>query len=591
MKRKNKKNNKKKINKKFLLLVIVGVTLIFFSGSSFFIPRGIQQESISYSTFLDMLEGEDIKEVTLNEGNREISFVLDGNEYQTVFPSTETARTQIFESGVDVDLESSWRFSDIFGTLVWILIIYMIGTTLFSKKGMKGLTPNTDAGSVVKADKETKGNEITLDSVAGHDEVKEDLRAIIDTLKNPDKYKQMGAKTPKGAVLYGPPGTGKTLLAKAISGEAGVSFIHANGSDFVRMFSGAGSMAVKSLFSKARANSPAIIFIDEIDAVGGKRGSGFSESEREQTINSLLNELDGFNSLDGVFVIAATNRLENLDTALIRTGRLDKHIKVGLPNAKEREKLFDLYGKEKKFADDVSMKKLSRVCSGFSGSDVESLLNESAIIATSKGLEEINKDCIDDAFYKIVTKGHKKKVKTNDFHRKTVAYHEAGHAVATKLFTNNEVIRITTISSSSGVGGFAAHSPKDEEIENSIETMKDLIGSVKVSYAGRIAETILNNNNKELLTIGAQQDIQMATKTLRLMVEKLGMVDDIGLVDISQFKEDELVLGKVRSLAKEIYKETEVELRKEFDRIERVAEILLEKEEIETDDFEVAFNG
>lgn len=390
---------------------------------------------------------------------------------------------------------------------------------------------------------------ITLSDVEGLDELKEDIYRIIDYLKNPKKYSDMGARSPKGVILYGPPGTGKTLIAKAIAGEAGVSFFSAVGSDFCEKYVGVGAQRVRELYKKARNSAPCIVFIDEVDAVAGKRDSD-SNSEDDRTINALLSELDGFNNSDGIITICATNRLDLLDSAFQRAGRFDLKLAVNLPDAEGREKILKLHAKNKKLAKEINFKELATKTIGFSGADLEALLNESALLAASHNKKEISNTEINDAFFKVVMKGNKKKNKDVKKTKKLIAWHEAGHTLATKLLTDDSVPSVTIVGSTSGAGGVTFRTPK----EMTLHSKKYLENLIKVMYAGRAAEEIFLGT-KEDITTGASQDIKQATNIIRDYISSYGM-GNTGMLDLSQFTRDyESILNEAKDLANKFYED------------------------------------
>lgn len=416
--------------------------------------------------------------------------------------------------------------------------------------------------------------------VEGADEVKREAQSIVSFLQNPYTYQKMGARMPKGAILYGAPGTGKTLLAKAIAGEAGVPFLSVAGSDFMEMYVGVGAKRVRELFETARKEAPCIVFIDEIDAIGGKRGQSQS-SERDQTINAILTEMDGFAGSEGVFVLAATNRLDILDPAIIRPGRFDKHIAVSLPDKEAREAILKLHAKNKKLDETVDLKLIASQTTGFAGADLENLLNEATIIAVENGKKAVSKDEIDRAFFKVVMQGDVKdgQSKRGSKELELVAWHEAGHALITKLLTNDEVTRVTILSSTSGAGGVTFHNPKEGEFYSK----QDLKNRIAISYGGRAAEEILFGDH-EHVTVGASSDIQSASKAIRDYIMKYGMSDKFGMLDISAFDYQSMsnddIIDEAAALANEIYAYTLQTLRANKDKLEAIANALLENESL-----------
>jgi cell division protease FtsH len=415
---------------------------------------------------------------------------------------------------------------------------------------------------------------VTFNEVQGIDELKPDLFRLVDALKYPAKYKKLGARPTKGLILYGPPGTGKTLIAKAISGEAEVQFFSASGSDFVEKYVGVGASRIRELYNKARKASPCIVFIDEIDAIGGNRGES-NNSERDQTINALLTELDGFSAAEGILTICATNRLDILDSALIRPGRFDLKIAVNLPDKQARYQILKLHSADKILSEEVSIETLAKKTNGFSGAELENLLNESALIAATKDQEFITCEDIDDAFFKIIMNGHKKERTSNDEYAKLVAYHEAGHTLATKLLTNDGVSTVTIVQSTSGAGGVTFRTPEDIPLRSK----KYLRNLVKVMYAGRAAEEILLDSDEDITT-GASQDIKQATEIIKEYIAIYGMGSK-GMIDLTQLTNHFNMIDEASNMANELYRETIEFLIKYRGRLDALAQALLDKETLD----------
>ena len=489
-----------------------------------------------------------------------------------------------------------------FGLLIiffifWFLMMGGVGngnangkTMTFGKSKAKMMTP---------ADK----NRITFDDIAGVDEEKEELEEIVEFLKNPKKYTDMGARIPKGVLLVGQPGTGKTLLAKAVAGEAGVPFFIISGSDFVEMFVGVGASRVRDLFEQAKKNSPCIIFIDEIDAVGRQRGAGLGggHDEREQTLNQLLVEMDGFAANEGVIVLAATNRPDVLDKALLRAGRFDRQIVVGMPDVKAREQILEVHSRKKRLADDVDLKVIAKNTSGFAGADLENVLNEAALLAARRNIDEIGMKEIEDAMVK-VTMGPEKKTRVrSEKENRLVAYHEAGHAVVSHYLTTQDPVHQISIVPRGMAGGYTMYRPTEDKSFMSKTEMEENIVSL---LGGRVAEALILND----VSTGASNDIERATKIARSMVTQYGMSDRIGTITLGQGQE-EVFLGRDLAHAKEYSEETAAVIDEEtkrivdtgynrakqilsenIDKLHKVAGVLLEKEKIEADEFEAIFS-
>ena len=431
---------------------------------------------------------------------------------------------------------------------------------------------------------------IKFADVAGIDEVAREAKGIVNFLQNPYGYQMMGARMPKGAILYGAPGTGKTLTAKAIAGEAGVPFLSVAGSDFMEMYVGVGAKRVRELFAEAKKNAPCIVFIDEIDAIGGKRGQSQS-GERDQTINAILTEMDGFSGSEGVFVLAATNRLDILDPAIIRPGRFDKHIAVPLPDKDARLAILNLHAKNKKLDETVDLALIASQTTGMAGADLESLLNEATIIAVENGKKAVSKDEIDRAFFKIIMQGDVKdgQDKRKEKELELVAWHEAGHALITKLLTRDEVTRVTILSSTSGAGGVTFHNPKEGEFFSK----QDLRNRIAISYGGRAAEEILFGDH-EHVTVGASSDIQHASKQIKDYIMKYGMSEKFGMLDISAFDYQSMsnddIIDEAAKLANELYAYTLDVLKNNKDKLEAIAKALIENESLLDKDIENILN-
>ena len=488
-----------------------------------------------------------------------------------------------------------------FGLLIIFMIFwfFMMGGANSGQPGGKTLSfGKSKARMMTPADR----NKVSFEDVAGVDEEKEELEEIVQFLKNPKKFTDMGARIPKGVLLVGQPGTGKTLLAKAVAGEAGVPFFIISGSDFVEMFVGVGASRVRDLFDEAKKNAPCIIFIDEIDAVGRQRGAGLGggHDEREQTLNQLLVEMDGFSENEGVIVLAATNRPDVLDKALLRAGRFDRQIVVGLPDVKAREQILEVHSRKKKLADDVDLKVIAKNTSGFAGADLENVLNEAALLAARRNLEVIGMKEIEDAMVK-VTMGPEKKTRVrSEKENKLVSYHEAGHAVVSHYLETQDPVHQISIVPRGMAGGYTMYRPTEDKNFMSKTEMEENIVSL---LGGRVAEALILND----VSTGASNDIERATAIARNMVTKYGMSDRIGTLTLGS-DQDQVFLGRDLAHAKTYSEETasviDEEIKKivdtayarakkilteHIDKLHAVADILLEKEKIEADEFEQIF--
>ena len=494
---------------------------------------------------------------------------LHGVEVQTYsfVEAVETTKNEINKPAMDMG-----------NIVILLMVVGMVGAPIYfmykQNKQMVTVGPVKD----VSDQKGTSEGvpKVKFEDVEGIEELKSDIMRLVDCLKNPKKYQRIGARIPKGVILYGPPGTGKTLIAKAIAGEAGVPFFSMVGSDFVEKYVGVGASRVRELYKKARKAAPCIVFIDEIDAVAGQRGRD-ENSERDQTINALLAELDGFSKSTNVITICATNRLELLDSAFKRAGRFDLKLAVGLPDKKSREKILKIHSKAKILNEEVDLALIANKTVGFSGADLEALLNEAALIAVGKDKDSIDYQDIDDAFFKVVMQGNKKRRDKITETNKVVAWHEAGHTLATKLLTDDTVSSVTIIGSASGAGGVTFRSPKED---NELHSKRYLESLVKVMYAGRAAEEIYFKD-KDSITIGASQDIRQATSIIKDYLSLYGMGDK-GMLDLTQFsREFNSVVGEATDISKKLYDEVLGLLNANYDILKSLAENLLEKETID----------
>lgn len=520
---------------------------------------------------------------------------------------------ELLESGVNVKPFSLVKLTDNDGTkkidknemrgfgnfclmiLLSLLVSWFLLRGIYGKDFMKYLKIGKKKQLVVNGTtntktttKENNPNIKKFSDIAGLKEVKKDMESLVDFLKYKEKYIEAGAKLPKGVILYGPPGTGKTLLAKAVAGEAGIPFLYMSGSDFIEMYVGVGAKRVRELFEKAKKQAPCIIFIDEIDTIGGKRG-GENNSEDRKTINELLTQMDGFKETENILVIAATNRLEDLDSALVRPGRFTNKFCVPLPQtAKERLEVIQIYTKNKKFAEDVDFNNLAKETIGFSPAKIEALLNEAAIISVQKRKDYIDKEILDEAMFKILLSGH---IKDNQNDRdknelEVVAWHEAGHALIGKL-NGKEIPKVTILSSTSGAGGVTFTTPS----KTGLLSVKDLKNEVKELYGGRCAEGIFYQDENKVTT-GASNDIDRATDIIKEIVMTYGMTDSFGLLNLSKLGVDnKIIIEKEIELSKQLQEETNELLKKNYSKLEKIALLLLENETIYESDLDKIMKG
>lgn len=520
------------------------------------------------------LLNEDTKDMTLEERLEYDKYEKD-DWRMTMYPAYEDFRKDLMEYDVNVVVRSFTpnTLAVLMSAIMLVIPIYFVFAmfTLISKA--------TGSGAVKEEDLIQKSN-VKFTDVVGHDEVIEDVQFIVNLMKNPKLGEATGARVPKGVLFSGEPGTGKTLLAKAIAGEADVPFIYMNASSFIEMYVGLGAKRVRELFKIARKHKPCIIFIDEIDAVGGKRTSRDSHSENSQTLNALLQEMDGFNTSEGIIVIGATNIPDKLDKALLRAGRFDRKIMINPPKDwRVRKQLFEHYLKDKPVSSDVDLDVLSKQLSGFTGADIESVVNESALIAAMHNEEVITNAHIEEAIDKVVFKGNRSKEKETEVNtdKKIVAYHEAGHAVASYLL-GIDIARASIISSTSGVGGAVFN----QESDSQFLTNMDFRNKIRVLYGGRASEEIKFGT----VTTGASNDITQATNLIQKYVQRYGFDDDFGLLDINvleRYMDTDKIMTKFSTMSKSLYSETMKLLQENYNLVEVLAQKLLEMETLTGD--------
>ena len=585
------------------VILIVAITSIIDNSNS----------KMTYSELIENIEEGGVTSIKLSAGGDSATVKLNNNtEKQVNIPSLDSFVSyseNFIKNGnftLEKDSESIWVTIISLITPFGLLIIFFVFWFLMMNPanvqgGNKTMTFGKSRARMINT---AEKNKITFDDVAGVDEEKEELQEIVDFLKNPKKYTDMGARIPKGVLLVGQPGTGKTLLAKAVAGEAGVPFFIISGSDFVEMFVGVGASRVRDLFEQAKKNAPCIIFIDEIDAVGRQRGAGLGggHDEREQTLNQLLVEMDGFSANEGVIVLAATNRPDVLDKALLRAGRFDRQIVVGAPDVKAREQILEVHAKKKRLGDDVDLRIIAKNTSGFAGADLENVLNEAALLAARRNKPVIEMQEIEDAMVK-VTMGPEKKTKVrNDHEKKLVAYHEAGHAVVSKFLPTVDPVHEISIVPRGMAGGYTMYRPTEDKSFMSKTAMEEQIISL---LGGRVAEALILND----ISTGASNDIERATGIARSMVTIYGMSDKLGTIMLEN-SQGEVFLGRdfghtknyseetaalidseVKRIVDTAYKMAKEILSNNIDKLHIVAGILLEKEKIDGEEFDRVFNG
>ena len=527
------------------------------------------EKEITFIQFNEMVDNGEVKEVLYGENNKNIIITdKNNNNYYTSNPRYPEFKKDYLEKGVEI-VENNTTVTSLmdnaYRILMLGLIIFMI---IYMSKGTGAVFNSSN-----KELEDGKIPSVKFDDISGLDDVKSDLKLAVDYLKNPQEFTAIGAKMSTGMIFYGPPGTGKTFLAKAIAGEAGVPFFHKSGSDFVELFVGKGAKTVRDLFAEARKKAPCIIFIDEIDAVGKKRSTNSSgNDEREQTLNEFLNQLDGFESNEGILVISATNRIETLDEALIRPGRFGKHISIPRPkNAKERLSILNIHAKDKFISKEV-LEYTADITRGFSGADLENLLNEGALLQKLYNESEITLDLIDKAYFKIATKGSKIHSKErNELDNKVVAWHESGHTIASKLY-GQDFYQVTISGSTSGVGGATFTDSNEDKM---LKTLKDLECKVKCLYAGRVAESLILGEN---ITVGASNDILVASNLIKDMVTQYGMSSGKNMLNYEVISDEKLVAKEITEISKRLYDEVSKELKSVENVLEDIANSLLENE-------------
>lgn len=569
----NKGNNTKTIK---IIRWTLGIMLMVLMAVGIFNGKAIIQKfknntpkEVKYEEFLKMTNKKNVKKIVWSEKKDAFTFYDKAEKpYSTENPKYEDFKKDMLEKGIEV--KEIGGLSNYETPIMIIVQLAMYGVFF----GLLFKTSGIGAGLSDRKEKDAK-SDVKFSDVAGLEEVKEDLMTIVDFLKNPDEYKEAGAEIPKGVLLYGPPGTGKTLLAKAVAGEAGVKFKAVSGSDFDEKYVGVGASKMRKLFDDAKNNAPCIIFIDEIDSMGGRRHSKQNSYDR-QTLNTLLSEMDGFDGSGGVVVIAATNRIEDLDPALTRPGRFDNHFAVSLPaTAKERKIIINLYAGNKKFADDVDMESFAKETMGSSPATIKTVLNEAAIIATRKNKGIITREILDEAWMKQLMEGHLKKNGEKD-NVELVAWHEAGHALA-GLLMGQDLTKASIIPSTSGAGGATFITPR----KLGLFTVKELREQVVMLYSGRNAEAILAERNGEVMgvTTGASNDIEKATGIIKKMITEYGMNENFGLLNLEELEiKPDVIAREAVSLSKELSSESYKLMMDNAGTLKKIAEALIEKE-------------
>lgn len=597
-------------NAKGLIFYLVGILMIILLVATFR-DRLEASQTWNYRQFEEALEEEEVVKVAVTQ-NKEVPtgvlrVTIDSGEVKIVNVSDVKEAQQLLDSYPDVELEvsdvvqESVFLTAILPVLLMGLILVFFFTMMNRQAGgsnAKMMNFGKSRAKMLSPD----AKRVTFKDVAGLKEEKEDLEEIVSFLKEPSKFIQVGARIPKGVILVGPPGTGKTLLAKAIAGEAGVPFFSISGSDFVEMFVGVGASRVRDLFAEAKKSAPCIVFIDEIDAVARKRGSGLGggHDEREQTLNQMLVEMDGFGINEGIIVMAATNRVDILDPAILRPGRFDRRVTVGRPDVRGREEILNVHAKGKPLGDDVDLRKVAQTTVGFTGADLENLLNESAIACAKEGRKFIEQEDISKSFIKVGIGKEKKSKIISEKDKEITAYHEAGHAILFhELPDVGPVHMVSIIPTGSGAAGYTMPLPERDEM---FMTKGKMLQDIIASLGGRIAESLIFDD----ITTGASQDIKQATSTARDMVTKYGFSENIGLINYAD--EDEVFIGRdfghTRSYSEDVAKAIDREVKliidecyvkaksiieENMDVLHACAKLLMEKERIDRNEFESLF--
>ena len=579
----------------FYLLMIMVVIGMF----DYYSAAPVKQTDLSYTKFLQQVDEDKIKQVTIVD-NIISGKLSDGKEFTTVVPNNDANLISKLQSkNVDIKAElppqPPWWTGILSSVLPMLLIVGLWFLMMNNQGGGGGRVMNFGKSRARRYDEDKI--KVTFKDVAGAAEAKQELQEVVEFLKEPQKYNELGAKIPKGVLLYGPPGTGKTLLAKAVAGEAGVPFFSISGSDFVEMFVGVGASRVRDLFEQAKKSAPCIVFIDEIDAVGRQRGAGLGggHDEREQTLNQLLVEMDGFGANEGIIMIAATNRPDILDPALLRPGRFDRQIVVDRPDIQGRTEILKVHVKGKPMAEDVELEVIAQRTPGFTGADLSNLVNEAALMAARKNKKKINMPEMEEAAERVIMGPERKSRVISDNEKRLTAYHEGGHTIVGMLLEHTDPVHKVTIIPRGRAGGYTLSLPKEDRY---YATRSEMLDELKVLLGGRVAEALVLKE----ISSGASNDLQRATALARQMICEYGMSEKIGPVTFGH-RQDQVFLGRdiardkdyseevaaeidkeVRAFLDDAYAATEKLLNENMDKLHLIAQALIERETLEKEE-------
>lgn len=576
-----------KVDGKTKILIFLIVSIALLSSIYLYMNNSKDYQEISYKNFLAYVEERQVKRVELDDSPKITGKFKKGEYFITDNPRTEDFKEDLLRKDIEV-VETNGR-TRFFQGISFILVLTGIGVGFYFLNKNMTRQAEKEMASMADIDNDNSNKKgISFNDVAGNEEVKGSLKELVDFIQNPEKYDKYGARIPRGILLYGPPGTGKTLLAKALAGEAEVPFYSVSGSDFIQVYAGLGASRIRSLFKNAKEKGKSVIFIDEIDALGKKRKGNFSNGgsdESDRTLNALLTEMSGFKENEGIVVVAATNRIDTLDEALLRPGRFDRQVEVGLPDLNARFKILNLHSKNKPLSNDVDLGKIAYETVYFSGAMLENLMNESAMMAARNNAPLINMSHIDKAFYTVLV-GEEKKDRSNILFedKKITAYHEAGHALVTKRVSKrNRVTKVSIIPSTKGMGGFSMNIPPDKMYQ----TKKDIKNNIMIALGGRAAEEIIFG--KANVTTGASSDLKKATEMSLSMIGVYGMDEELGLINYESMlgqngQGNKLLMDRAKKILDNLYIETKKLILNNIEHLDKIASLLLEKEVLDEND-------